>query len=65
MMSLTDDVTDRCTGADLYNICNHAAMKAAVDCMSASTIKDIEYAIDKVTLSHTRLLLAVCVSPIH
>ena len=37
-----------CTGADLNNICNHAAMKAATDGDPVVTMKHIEYAIDKV-----------------
>ena len=38
-----------CTGADLNNICNHAAMKAATDGNEVVTMEHIEYAIDKVT----------------
>ncbi|XP_067943761.1 ATP-dependent zinc metalloprotease YME1L-like [Watersipora subatra] len=42
--------TTGCTGADLNNICNHAAMKAATDGDPVVTMKHIEYAIDKVRM---------------
>ena len=39
-----------CTGADLKNIVNHAAMQAATEHSHSVTMKHIEFAIDKVNL---------------
>lgn len=38
----------RCTGADLNNICNHAAIQAAITGSSVVTMEHVEFAIDKV-----------------
>ncbi|KAF6040165.1 hypothetical protein EB796_001532 [Bugula neritina] len=42
--------TTGCTGADLNNICNHAAIQAAITGSSVVTMEHVEFAIDKVQM---------------